>query len=73
MVIPEWFFIDPVADTLVTRIDADALQYMHRYNVRISSIISNVNISQTNGSFDGRVLDRVMRDPGREKPAYRSG
>lgn len=67
MVLPEWFFIDPVADTLVTRIDAEALQYMNRYNVRIVPIMSNVNISGINGDFDGKILNRVMQSPEKRK------
>ncbi|MFT4094585.1 MAG: glycosyltransferase [Niabella sp.] len=67
MVIPEWFFIDPAADTLVARIDQDALQYMRRYKVKIVPIISNVNISRTSGDFDGNILDRVMQQPGKRK------
>lgn len=67
MVLPEWFFIDPVADTLVVRIDAEALQYLRRYNVRIVPILSNVNITETSGNFDGKILDRVMQSPEKRK------
>ena len=34
-VLPEWFFIDPVADTLITNIDKDAYDLMKKNPVRI--------------------------------------
>lgn len=63
MVIPEWLFIDPVSDTLVTQIDPEALKYIRKYPVRIVPILSNVNISRTDGDFDGNILERVMKNP----------
>lgn len=67
MVIPEWFFIDPLTDTLVTRIDPEALKYMRRFHVKIVPIISNVNISSGKGDFDGAILDRLMQNPEKRK------
>ena len=41
LVIPEWFFIDPTADTLYTNIDAKALNLMKAAGVEIMPILSN--------------------------------
>ena len=35
MILPEWFFIDPITDTLTINIDADALRFMKQYPVRL--------------------------------------
>lgn len=67
MIIPEWLFIDPVTDTLVTKIDPEALGYMRRFHVKILPIISNVNISKTNGDFDGVILDKLMQNTVKRK------
>lgn len=63
MVMPEWFFIDPKADTLYTEIDADALKLMKKYNVKILPILSNVNLKNRDGNFDGQLLTRVLKNP----------
>lgn len=63
MVMPEWFFIDPNADTLYTEIDKDALQLMKKYNVRVLPIFSNVNLKNRDGNFDGQLLARVLKNP----------
>jgi hypothetical protein len=44
MILPEWFFIDPITDTLTINIDADALRFMKQYPVKIVPILSNVNL-----------------------------
>lgn len=62
-IIPEWFFIDPIADTLKTDIDTAAYNLMKSHNVRILPILSNVNISSHNGNFDGKLLASVLKDP----------
>lgn len=57
MVLPEWFFIDPRADTLKASIDAEALQVMRKAKVSVIPMLSNV----VQGDFDGAMLDRIMR------------
>ncbi len=63
MVMPEWFFIDPHADTLRTEIDNDALELLKRHPVKVLPILSNVNTTYHNGNFDGALLGRVLNDP----------
>lgn len=67
MVMPEWFFIDPNADTLYTEIDKDALQLMKKYNVRILPLFSNVNLKNRDGNFDGQLLARVLKNPAKRE------
>ncbi|KAK6021983.1 hypothetical protein OSTOST_12330, partial [Ostertagia ostertagi] len=64
MVMPEWFFIDPAADTLVTPIDNDALHLLRQHpGVRVLPILSNVNTTTHDGNFDGKLLSKTLRDP----------
>jgi len=67
MVMPEWFFIDPVGDTLTTSIDTAALKLLKENPVRILPMLSNVNVTYHNGSFDGALLARVLLDPAKRK------
>jgi poly-beta-1,6 N-acetyl-D-glucosamine synthase len=62
MVVPEWFFIDPVADTLKIQVDTAALDLMKKSGVKILPLINNVNLQRKNGDFDGNLLHRVLRD-----------
>lgn len=62
-VMPEWFFIDPVSDTLMTQIDKDALDLMKKHPVKILPMLSNVNLTNHDGNFDGALLSKVLRDP----------
>jgi peptidoglycan-N-acetylglucosamine deacetylase len=59
LVIPEWFFIDPNADTLFTNIDARALKLMKASGVRIMPILSN-NFKQ---EFRGAAIHRILTSP----------
>jgi peptidoglycan-N-acetylglucosamine deacetylase len=62
-VIPEWFFIDPVADTL--KVDdniTEAYSLMKKKNVKILPILSNVNLLKP-GIFDPAILDAVLNNP----------
>ena len=52
MVMPEWYFIDPVADTLETNIDRDAYDLMKKHGIRILPILENVDLRKQNGTFD---------------------
>jgi cellulose synthase/poly-beta-1,6-N-acetylglucosamine synthase-like glycosyltransferase/spore germination protein YaaH/peptidoglycan/xylan/chitin deacetylase (PgdA/CDA1 family) len=58
VVFPEWFFIDPNADTLVINIDTAALNIMNKASVKVLPILTN-NIRQT---FRGDVVHRIFTD-----------
>ena len=62
MVLPEWFFIDPSADTLKPSVDAEALALMKRHSVKIIPIINNVNEGLGEGQFDGRMIHRILHN-----------
>ncbi len=59
LVIPEWFFIDPNADTLYTNIDKRALQLMKAARVEIMPILSN-NYKEV---FRGEAIHRILNNP----------
>lgn len=68
MVLPEWFFIDPVADTLTTNIDNDAYLLMKRQpSIKIIPILSNVNTKYQDGDFDGKLLSNVLLNPAKRE------
>ncbi len=67
MVLPEWFFIDPTADTLKVNIDSSALELLKKYPVKIVPMLSNVNFVRQDGSFDGALLARVLNNPQKRK------
>jgi len=59
MVIPEWIFIDPTADTVYTDIDPRAWGVMKRSGVKILPILSN-NFKEV---FRGDAVRRIIADP----------
>ena len=59
MVIPEWIFIDPNADTVFTDIDPRAWGVMKRSGVKILPILSN-NFKEV---FRGDAVRRIIADP----------
>lgn len=59
MVLPEWFFLDPVADTLYTTIDQKALDIMNKSGVKVLPLLTN-NIGQT---FRGDIVHRILNNP----------
>ena len=59
MVLPEWFFIDPVADTLYTKIDRKALDMMSKAGVKVLPLLTN-NIGQV---FRGDVIHQILNSP----------
>jgi len=61
-VLPEWFFIDPVADTLVVNIDKDAYTIMKKHGIIILPMLNNVNLTNQDGRFDGKLLSEVLND-----------
>ena len=63
MVVPEWFFIDPSADTLRPAIDMPALELMKKSNVKIIPLINNINEHKGVGEFDGEILHRIFHNP----------
>ncbi|GGB05954.1 glycosyltransferase [Puia dinghuensis] len=59
LVIPEWIFIDPTADTVYTDIDARAWGVMKKSGVKILPILSN-NYKEL---FRGDAVHRIINDP----------
>jgi len=59
MVIPEWLFIDPTADTLTYSIDSKAYDIMNRAGVKILPVLSN-NYKEV---FRGDAVHRIITDP----------
>lgn len=67
-VLPEWFFIDPVTDTLINSIDPDGLRLMQQNNVAIIPMLSNVNLKKEDGNFDSDLLSKfLLNKPKKEK------
>ncbi len=69
MVMPEWFFIDPNTDTLVTEIDKDTAAYnlMKRNHVSIIPMIDNADIKTRSGDFNGKLVHRILHDPSKKQ------
>ena len=59
LVIPEWIFIDPTADTVYTDIDNRAWAVMKNSGVKIMPILSN----NYKGDFRGDDIHRIINDP----------
>ncbi len=59
MVIPEWIFIDPTADTIYTDIDPRAWNVMKKSGIKILPILSN-NYKEV---FRGDAVRRIIADP----------
>jgi len=59
LVIPEWFFIDPVTDTVYTVIDKKALTLMKAAGAEIMPILSN----NYKGYFMGESVHRILTNP----------
>ena len=59
LVFPEWFFIDPLTDTLVTNIDKKSLGLMKSAGTNIMPILSN-NYKEI---FRGDVVHRIINNP----------
>ncbi len=67
MVMPEWFFIDPVTDTIKPQIAADAYELMKQHHIKMLPMLSNVNVGQHDGNFDPRILENVLLNPGKRQ------
>jgi cellulose synthase/poly-beta-1,6-N-acetylglucosamine synthase-like glycosyltransferase/spore germination protein YaaH/peptidoglycan/xylan/chitin deacetylase (PgdA/CDA1 family) len=63
LVIPEWIFIDPTADTVVTNIDPRAWSVMKRSGVKIMPILSN-NYKEV---FRGDAVHRIINDSAKKE------
>src|SRR5262249_32980495 len=63
LVIPEWLFIDPRADTVYTSIDAHALDVMKKAGIKIMPILSN-NYKDT---FRGDAVHRIIHTPAKRQ------
>ncbi|MBV9986648.1 MAG: glycosyltransferase [Chitinophagaceae bacterium] len=59
LVIPEWLFIDPVADTLFTNIDKKAFNLIKAARVEVMPILSN-NFKEV---FHGDAVHRILTNP----------
>ena len=59
MVLPEWFFIDPNADTLFVKIDQKALDIMNKSGVKVLPLLTN-NMGSV---FRGDVIHRILNAP----------
>jgi peptidoglycan-N-acetylglucosamine deacetylase len=60
MVLPECFFIDPAADTLVVKIDAAALAVMQKNPVKILPVLSNLNTLKGDDYWDNDILKNTL-------------
>ena len=56
LVLPEWFFIDPKADTLVTNIDKEAFDIIKAAQVKMMPILSNYYNNQTTTEALARIV-----------------
>src|ERR1700743_3657530 len=63
LVIPEWIFIDPTADTVTTNIDPRAWGVMKKSGVKILPILSN-NYKEV---FRGDAVHRIINDPAKKQ------
>ncbi|MES2371962.1 MAG: glycosyltransferase [Bacteroidota bacterium] len=61
LVLPEWFFIDPIADTLISKVEKDtrAFDLIKASGVKVMPMLSN----SANGKFNGAALHRIFNDP----------
>jgi cellulose synthase/poly-beta-1,6-N-acetylglucosamine synthase-like glycosyltransferase/spore germination protein YaaH/peptidoglycan/xylan/chitin deacetylase (PgdA/CDA1 family) len=62
LVIPEWFFIDPSADTLTTNIDKRAFDLIRKSGVKVMPMLTNFNVDK----FRGDVLHRILHNPAKK-------
>lgn len=67
MVVPEWFFIDPKADTMMVQIDENALRVMQQARVKVIPLINNINDNIGVGAFDGDMVHRILHNPSKRE------
>ncbi|OQP39745.1 glycosyl transferase family 2 [Niastella yeongjuensis] len=63
LVIPEWMFIDPKADTITTQVDDRALAIMKKSGVPIMPILSNNYKTE----FLGEPVHRILTNPAKKE------
>jgi cellulose synthase/poly-beta-1,6-N-acetylglucosamine synthase-like glycosyltransferase/spore germination protein YaaH/peptidoglycan/xylan/chitin deacetylase (PgdA/CDA1 family) len=63
LVIPEWIFIDPTADTIYTNIDQRAFAVTRRAGVKIMPMLSNYY----QGKWQGESVHRILHDPAKKQ------
>ncbi len=59
LVLPEWFFIDPNADTLFTNIDQRAFDIINKSGIEVMPMLSK----SYNAKFNGAALHRILNNP----------
>lgn len=59
LVVPEWLFLDPVADTITVEIDDRAAAIINKAGVAVMPMLSN-NIHEV---FRGDIVHRIISDP----------
>jgi cellulose synthase/poly-beta-1,6-N-acetylglucosamine synthase-like glycosyltransferase/spore germination protein YaaH/peptidoglycan/xylan/chitin deacetylase (PgdA/CDA1 family) len=65
LVVPEWFFIDPTADTVSTAIDDRGLAVMKNAGVAIMPMLSNFYSGDK--KFHGESVHRILHDPAKKQ------
>jgi peptidoglycan-N-acetylglucosamine deacetylase len=60
MVLPEWFFINPVTNSLEIKIDTAALSLMKKYPVKVLPVISNLNVVKGDDYWDNDILKNTL-------------
>lgn len=63
LVLPEWIFINPTADTLFTTIDSRGLAVMKTAGVNIMPLLSNA----FNGTFHGDAVHRIINNKAKKE------
>jgi cellulose synthase/poly-beta-1,6-N-acetylglucosamine synthase-like glycosyltransferase/spore germination protein YaaH/peptidoglycan/xylan/chitin deacetylase (PgdA/CDA1 family) len=62
LVLPEWFFIDPKADTLFTNINKRAFDVIKASGAKVVPLLSN----NYNGTFNGSALHRILNNKAKQ-------
>ena len=60
LVLPEWLFIDPKADTIITDIDKRAFDLIKASGIEVMPILSNAILNT--GKFNGTALHRIFNN-----------
>ena len=63
LVLPEWFFIDPQGDTLITKLDKEAFDIIKRAHVKMIPLLSN----SINNLSTVAALSRVIENPAKRE------
>jgi cellulose synthase/poly-beta-1,6-N-acetylglucosamine synthase-like glycosyltransferase/spore germination protein YaaH/peptidoglycan/xylan/chitin deacetylase (PgdA/CDA1 family) len=63
LILPEWFFVDPKADTLLVNIDKRAFDIIKESGVKVMPMLSN----SYNAQFNGAALHRILNSPAKSQ------